>query len=111
MLQAKLLLSRMSHSHVFGIQADIPLHFFSGLLLYTLLVKLNWKASRMWICILMVALAKEVFDASAILKSTLYLEPVKDIFVTLMGSYCYRYLPILHLDTLAESKRSNPHRS
>jgi hypothetical protein len=72
---------------------DVYLHFIVGLIVYQLATAyfrvLTWAPIVIVLC---VALLKEVLDIDYVIASKMYLEPAKDIAVTLIGGLVGRFL-------------------
>lgn len=82
----------IGHTEVLGVTLDIPAHILGGAAIYYVLAV---KGVRPWVAALIVLgleLLKEGYDFSAVLHTGDYLEPVKDVFFTLLGAALGHYL-------------------
>lgn len=69
------------------IPLDIVLHFFLGALIYWFLTKfLKQSVFFSLVILLLIALSKEAFDLGVVMRNQFYLEPFKDIIVTMAGA-------------------------
>lgn len=69
------------------IPLDIVLHFILGALIFWLLRKLLKQTILFSLVILLlVALSKEAFDLGVVMRNQFYLEPFKDVIVTMAGA-------------------------
>lgn len=73
----------MHDRYLLNLPADFWAHFVLGGVVFMALYLLKVKTSRILLVVLGVAIFKEYLDLKAILLSGLYMEPVKDIIVTL----------------------------
>ncbi len=82
----------IGNTKLLGISLDIPAHLLIGAILGYWLTTKQWSARRVYLFILALELLKEAYDFPAILKNQEYLEPVKDVLITLLGVWIGRYL-------------------
>jgi hypothetical protein len=77
-----------------NIPLDVVLHFVLGALLFWILTKLLRKSIMASLLILLlIAISKELFDLGVVLRNYFYLEPFKDILITMVGALLLTNMP------------------
>jgi hypothetical protein len=85
------LIAWVGKTHVAGVPLDIPAHLLVAAVLYYLLAG-KFRPRTCFLVVFGLALAKELYDLSALLHNRDYLEPVKDLAFTGIGIAIGRYL-------------------
>jgi hypothetical protein len=82
----------IGQTEILGITLDIPAHFFIGAMLFYFLAMRGLRTLWCIVWLIVLALAKEAYDLSALLHHRDYLEPLKDLVVTGFGAWFGHYL-------------------
>lgn len=86
--------------HISGIPLDIPSHLFVGLVIFVMCHFWGLGIRRSLLMVFMIAVMKEIHDYPAIVMSGMYLEPIKDIAMTVYGGMIFLplafYLRLAH---------------
>lgn len=80
------LLQYIANTSFLGIPLDIITHILVGALIFFFFRRKCFKRSWSYFFVVALAVQKELFDAHAIYLNQKYMEPVKDILVTVLGA-------------------------
>lgn len=82
------ILEYIATTHVLGFfPLDVIMHFVLGAIIFYFFLKVFGTQTFAYAGILLLAISKEIFDWEIMMRTQLYLEPVKDIVVTILGAY------------------------